>query len=468
MIKNFKSIFNSLSYTFSSNIVNLLTSFFMIFFVPKFIGVESYAYWQLYIFYTTYLQYLTFGIPEGIYLEFGGYELNDLPEKNLRNQFGNLLGISVVLVVFFNIIILFFSNYNPTKIIVLILSSIAMILIVPRSVLTYELQATNEIKSFSLSMIMEKFFLFVGLISLVVFKQNEYWKFIIVDIISKLITNLYLLKICKKFVFGKYLKFLDGVRESAQFVKSGLNITLSNISSILVNGIIRLIIEINWSIEIFGKVSLIMSMNNMVMVFINSISIVLFPILRRTNLSKLKKNFFRLDYYGSYGALNILFLYYPIYLFLYYFLPDYRDSLSYMTLIFPMTIFESQIGVLYNTYLKTFRKEKIIFRINILMVVFSLAAAIPIGLIFNSLIGSISLVLVISIIKYLSLKHYLYKFCLDKKARNYLVPLIFTILFLIFTSYFSVINSFVIISIGLMITNMSVYLKWKFFGGIKC
>lgn len=464
MTKNLSGILRNLSYTFLSNLINLLSSFILVFFVPKFIGVESYAYWQLYIFYTTYLQYFTFGIPEGIYLEYGGYTLDRLPKKKLRNQFGNLLIISLIITLLFGVISVEFIKPNFDKMIIILLSSIAMILIVPRTVLTFELQTTNEIKKFSLSMIFEKSLLLLGVSGLILFKQNQYWQYIIVDLTSKLVTNVYIIKVCKDFVFGKYNNFFNGVVDSVRFIKTGINITLSNVSSILVMGIIRFMIEMNWSIKTFGKISLIISMNNMIMVFINSVSIVIFPLLKRSKISKLNKRFKSLDFYSSFLLLNLLLLYYPIYVFLYYFLPDYREALVYLTIIFPTTIFESQVSILYNTYLKAFREEKVIFKINIAMVLITFLLALPAGLFYGYLPCLVMIILLVSSIKYLWLKNFLYKYCLNINMNNFVIPIL-VIFYFVFANYtFNFLLSFISILVILIIVNLFVYRKKSLLG----
>ena len=64
-IKNF-------SYTLSSNLLSLVISTLVVLIIPKLIGVEEYGYWQLYIFYTSYIGFLHFGWNDGIYLRYGG------------------------------------------------------------------------------------------------------------------------------------------------------------------------------------------------------------------------------------------------------------------------------------------------------------------------------------------------------------------------------------------------------------
>lgn len=70
------------SYTFSSNLITLVVSTLVTLIVPKLIGVEDYGFWQLYMFYSTYVGFFHFGWNDGIYLRYGGekYESLDKPK----------------------------------------------------------------------------------------------------------------------------------------------------------------------------------------------------------------------------------------------------------------------------------------------------------------------------------------------------------------------------------------------------
>ena len=65
--------------------------------------------------------------------------------------------------------------------------------------------------------------------------------------------------------------------------------------------------------------------------------------------------------------------YYPLSKVLGAWLPQYAESLRYMGLLFPICIFESKNTLLIETYLKAYRKEKILLAINCLTVLLSLA-----------------------------------------------------------------------------------------------
>ena len=67
----------NLSYAYISQIVSTLVSICFTLLVPKILGVEGYGYWQLIVFYSTYLGIFYLGINDGIYLKNGNNRMND-------------------------------------------------------------------------------------------------------------------------------------------------------------------------------------------------------------------------------------------------------------------------------------------------------------------------------------------------------------------------------------------------------
>lgn len=94
--------------------------------------------------------------------------------------------------------------------------------------------------------------------------------------------------------------------------------------------------------------------------------------------------------------LGVMLLYYPLRFFLDGWLPAYNDSLKYMALVFPMSIFEGKMSLLINTYLKALRMERVILGVNVLTMLFSFALTILTTIVFKNIelaIGSIVLLL---------------------------------------------------------------------------
>ena len=81
------SFLKNLSVAFVANLISLLGSTIITIFLPKFIGVTQYAYYQLYIFYTSYIGFLGLGWLDGIYLRYGGKFYDKIDKKLFSAQF---------------------------------------------------------------------------------------------------------------------------------------------------------------------------------------------------------------------------------------------------------------------------------------------------------------------------------------------------------------------------------------------
>ena len=127
-------------------------------------------------------------------------------------------------------------------------------------------------------------------------------------------------------------------------------------------------IENQWDIETFGKISLTISISNLLMVFIRAVAMVMFPTLRRINKDKLAAVYSTMRLGIMLPLLGMLIVYYPLKVVMSIWLPQYAESLKYMALLFPMCIFESKMSMLIETYLKTIRMEGWLLKINLITV----------------------------------------------------------------------------------------------------
>ena len=76
-------VFRNLYYTVGANFITLAISVLLNLFVPKLLGVREYSYWQLYVFYSSYVGFLHLGWIDGIYLKIGGEEYENLDKYSL-------------------------------------------------------------------------------------------------------------------------------------------------------------------------------------------------------------------------------------------------------------------------------------------------------------------------------------------------------------------------------------------------
>lgn len=147
----------------------------------------------------------------------------------------------------------------------------------------------------------------------------------------------------------------------------------------------------------FGKVSLTLSISNLLMIFINAISLVLFPKLKRLEKSSLNIMYTSIrDLLMPIVFVGML-LYYPMSYVIPIWLPKYDSALIYMSLLFPIVIYQSKFEVISNTFLKVLRMEKIILFINLSILILSLLLAFVSVVVFHNLdITVLSIILVMA------------------------------------------------------------------------
>lgn len=281
-----KVILNNLSYTVLSNVISLLISILVVLVVPKVIGVEAYGYWQLYMFYATYVGFFQFGWNDGIYLRYGGKEYNELDKSIFFSQFWMLTISQLALASIIIFATLNFIN-EEEKIYILGMTALCMVIAGTRAMLLFILQGTNRIKEYAQITMMDRIFYICLIVIFLIIGIREYKLMILADIIGKSVSLIYAMCCCKDIVFRKITTFYFSFKEAFENINVGIKLMFANIASMLIIGVVRFGIEHSWDVSTFGRVSLTLSISNFLMLFINAVGIVMFPILRRTDEKKL-------------------------------------------------------------------------------------------------------------------------------------------------------------------------------------
>ncbi|MDT2433692.1 hypothetical protein ACO0KD_00060 [Enterococcus avium] len=386
-----KNLIKNINYTVTANFFVLGISVLLNLFVPKFIGIKEYSYWQIYVFYSSYVGFFHFGWLDGIYLKIGGEEYSDLDHDNLGSQFWYLFIFENILSIAMIILIFLISN-SPTKIIILSLTALVSVIRNCNTFILYVFQSTNRIKEYAQISRNDRYFYVLFLSIYIILGGNDYIVMIVLDIISRMLVTVWGGIKLRDTLFHKPMNIQIISREILDNIKIGSNLMISNIAGMFIIGISRVLVEFKWNIEVFGKLSLTLSISNMFMTFINAVGIVMFPLLRRTDTSKLTElyeNLRNIFVPVSYCAL-IFFL--PIKRILGIWLPLYKDSLVFMGILFPMIIYEGRMSLLVSTYLKTIRKEKIILLANLISLFFSLILSIITTILLNNLLLTVGII----------------------------------------------------------------------------
>ena len=57
---------------FGAQGISFLSSCITALLVPKLLGIEEFGYWQLFVFYASYVSFFQLGLNDGVYLQHGG------------------------------------------------------------------------------------------------------------------------------------------------------------------------------------------------------------------------------------------------------------------------------------------------------------------------------------------------------------------------------------------------------------
>lgn len=424
------SFIKNMSYTISSNLISLIISTLVVLIIPKLIGVEEYGYWQLYIFYSSYVGFLHFGWNDGIYLRFGGEEYKNLDKRLFYSQFIELLGSQIFIGILIWLgSIIFVADFNRGFILQMV--AITMVLVNTRLMFFYVLQATNRIKEYArLTMLDRIVYIFLILIFLL-FGIRDFKLMIFADLVGKFISLFFAMITCKDIVFNKINTFYLTISEIIENINVGIKLMFANIASMLIIGIVRFGIERSWDVSTFGKVSLTLSISNMMMIFINAVGIIMFPILRRTNQQKLASIYSTMRDFLMVILLGFLIIYYPLKTVMAAWLPQYAESLLYMALVFPMFIYEGKMALLINTYLKTLRREKVMLKINLISMFISLVMTYITTQIFANLDLAILNIVILLAIRSALAESYLAKELNIKVMMDIILEVLLTFIFIL-------------------------------------
>lgn len=386
--------FQNISFTFASNFICTLISVLVTFILPKGISVENYGYFQLYFFYVNYTGFLHFGWADGLFLRHGGDYYESLNKDVLGSQFKIYWAIEILFSLIFCLVALYLTNGpQRTKVFILIGASIAFNL--PKTYLQYLLQATNRIREYATLITLERIVFGLLILAIVCLGKDSFTLAISADLLGKFISLVYAIFHCRDLLTSHFVISKCVFKEILSNINVGSKLMFANIASLLIIGIVRWAIDQKWDVSTFGKISLTLSISNIMLIFVRSVSMVMLPTLRRIDGRKyaaiyndIKVLLFTLMFGG-------LLIYYPLNVILTIWLPKYADCLKYMAILFPLCVFEGKLSILVEMYLKTMRLEKKILFSNVATLIFSVIATFISVFILENLTVAVMCILVI-------------------------------------------------------------------------
>ena len=436
----------NLSYTITSQSISLLMSIIINLILPKVLGIKDFSYWQLFIFYSQYIPFLHLGLNDGVYLRYGGTEFENLNKGVIKAQlFLGLIYQSLFCIVlcFFSWLIILYEH----RLIFIILSIIYFMFYTVQNYLGYIFQATNRFDWFSKAIILDRIFFIIMMLISLFMNEKFYLIYIIIYILGQLLSLIYSLIKGKDIILSKIVNFRENVEELILSLKAGSKLMLANIASMLILGSGRQVIDMTWGVLTFGKISFAITLGNFFLIFIRQVGLVMFPTLRQLNKNE-QRYIYELSRKGIFLFLPVVYiLYFPLKFILSIWLPEYIESLNYLSLILPICFFDAKMQILFNTYLKVKRKENTLFKINALALLISVLLTFIGVFIFDSVVfvvfGMVLSVMFRSILAEIILSKSLY----IKTYNEILQEIVLAYIFMIIAWFMDNINGFAAILI---------------------
>ena len=415
--------------------ISLMVSVIINLIVPKFISEQQYSYWQMYVLYVGYVGVLHFGLLDGLVLRNSQYDYDELNKKMMVSQFRMLLSI----ISFFAIVLVFISStfFEEDYKYVAYLVSVGIITKNLVTYASYSLQMTNRINKYVILSIVQRVSFGIITVILLLSKIKDFKWYCLAEIIGDTIAVLIGIIFGKEIFFGQS----DPLRESfSEFIKnlsSGFMLMIANWASTLLAGGAKMIIQWHWDDITFGKVSFAFSLTSLFLTFVNAISIVLFPTLKRLNAQQLPSLYIKIRNAISPIFFGIMISYFPGCWILGKWLPAYGPSLKYLGILLPMIVFSSKVSLLTNNYLKAYRKEKKMLMINVCSVITGFVLYMFFSFVRNNLQAVLVSVVVVIMFRSITSEIIVSKLIKHSLTIEFMIELMLSVVFAICSQFFS-------------------------------
>lgn len=426
---NRKKLVSNVLLSIIAQIISMIVGIVLNLVVPKFIPELSYANWQTYVLYSSYVGLLHFGILDGIVLRYSQYDYDQLNKKIIRSQFNALLSITTI--IFLGIAGFSFVRLNGDYFFMVTFVALSVVVKNLYTYTSYTFQITNRINKYAYFVIADRMVYGIIVLNLLVFNVHEFQYYCIADLASDMIAIVAASFFNKGMYFGNSLSLKETVVETKINIASGSMLLIANWSANFLVGSSKMIIQWHWNPLIFGKVSFAFSLSSLILQFVNAISVVLFSSLKRLNIEELPALYKRIR--GSITPILFIsiLLYFPMIGFLRFWIPVYASSIKYLGILFPMIIYTAKVSLLTNNFFKAYRKEKQMLIINLVTVAIAFFSFLICAYVINSLefvlIDTVLVIMLRSVVSEIFIsKTIIYTF-----KREYIYEAIMTAIFII-------------------------------------
>lgn len=359
--------------------ISVITGFIL----PQKMGPDNYGYWQIYVFYLSYLNLFGLGFNDGLALFYGGYEYEDLPFKKIRSS----MRLFYIYLIFLTTILFFTTVFEQSethqyiyRLLALSVPMSCMLCITMTVFLT-----VNKTIIYNIVNLITKVFAVSFYIILLANGITSAKSMMTVDFISRVIVTIICIIWGRKFLFGKSVPLKEGLQEFGEKSRAGIHITIAVIASTLIPVLGRMVIEWNESIESYGIYSFAMSLLTIIMMFTTTAGLVIFPLLKKLSEQALPNYYSKFAFICDSLIYLALFAYIPLVIIVKNIMIEYIPSLNYLYILLAMCLPLGRMQLLITPYYKAFRMEKQFLIANLLGVALMFGMTLATYKIFGSI-----------------------------------------------------------------------------------
>ncbi|WP_426354156.1 hypothetical protein [Exiguobacterium sp. R-39] len=368
-IKNILIILNS-------NFIMLAGSLLLTFLIPIYLSVNDFAEYRKYILYISYIGLFSFGFIDGSLLKYGHKYLED-KTLFIQRDFRFILKFQIIISLIIVIISLVFKD--------LILFLLALV-VFPINMTTYFkmiYQATGSYKNYSLLNIIYSivntlsisFVIYLGLFGykvLIIATLLSYW-------LVYFVAQYKMIKFSKQMLSNN----LENDYTIKNIFSTGYIVLISNLAILFFYNIGLWVVNFLFSNSEFANYSLANSMQNMILLIVNSASVVFFKyIFSEENDNKIKKINEMLLFFGfiSFTSFFVLKAIIDV------FFVDYIISLSILKFLIMCLPFTMIYNISFINYYKKHTMNFKMLKSIVYLSIFNLVVSISLSLMFESVI----------------------------------------------------------------------------------
>lgn len=404
-----------------SNVITIIGGIIVGLLLPKVLPVQDYGWYKTFTLYTAYIGFVSLGIIDGIVLKYGGKDYEEIDRTLFRSFFlwYSLVHFAFCILMFGGAALIEDINYK------FILVSLGIYTIIANYSGYFQQisQITQRFHEYTtrkiISSVLKIFNVGVLFLWSALGFSPTYRIFLVVFISTELMITSWYIYTYRDIAFGEKLSLADTKNEIFKLSIMGFPLLFANLCSSLILSLDRQFVSILFETETYAKYAFAYNMLSLVTVATSAVSTVLYPALKRTTPESMKKNYGALLGIISIIVFGAIIAYYPLCLFVKWFLPQYTEALPIFRIVFPGLALSSSITVVMHNYYKAEGKNLVYFRKSILVLIVSAVANGIAYLLFHST-KSISIASIITMVFwYLYIDHYFVKHYEYSCVRNF-------------------------------------------------